>query len=80
MRYSVLCKVYTGYHGTGEIEHGLCMVCLTLGDYLSVQADKPCSISHLKLRKQMAKFATAKDNKKKDVPYMEKSKTIGKTV
>ena len=23
-RYSVMCKVYTGYHGTGEIEHGLC--------------------------------------------------------
>ena len=24
MRYSVMCKVYTGYHGTSEIEHGLC--------------------------------------------------------
>ena len=24
MRYSVLCKIYTGYHGTSEIEHGLC--------------------------------------------------------
>ena len=24
MRYSVLCKVYTEYHGTNEIEHGLC--------------------------------------------------------
>ena len=23
-RYSVMCKVYTGYCGTGEIEHGLC--------------------------------------------------------
>ena len=23
-RYSVMCKVYTGYHGTSEIEHGLC--------------------------------------------------------
>ena len=23
-RYSVLCKIYTGYHGTSEIEHGLC--------------------------------------------------------
>ena len=23
-RYSVICKVYTGYHGTSEIEHGLC--------------------------------------------------------
>ena len=24
MRYSVKCKVYTGYHGTSEIEHSLC--------------------------------------------------------
>ena len=23
-RYSVMCKVYTGYHGSSEIEHGLC--------------------------------------------------------
>ena len=23
-RYSAMCKVYTGYHGTSEIEHGLC--------------------------------------------------------
>ena len=23
-RYSNMCKVYTGYHGTSEIEHGLC--------------------------------------------------------
>ena len=23
-RYSVMCKVLTGYHGTNEIEHGLC--------------------------------------------------------
>ena len=23
-RFSVMCKVYTGYHGTSEIEHGLC--------------------------------------------------------
>ena len=23
-RYSVMCKVYTGYYGTSEIEHGLC--------------------------------------------------------
>ena len=86
-RYSVMCKVYTGYSGTSEIEHGLCactvdnpltktrglslrtgaqtmlylssMVCapvwsilpsLKLGDYLSVQAHKPCSISHLLLQ------------------------------
>ena len=24
MRYSQMCKVYTGYHGTSEIERGLC--------------------------------------------------------
>ena len=24
MRYSVMCKVYTGYCGTSEIEHGSC--------------------------------------------------------
>ena len=24
MKYSVICKVYTGFHGTSEIEHGLC--------------------------------------------------------
>ena len=23
-RFSVMCKVYTGYDGTSEIEHGLC--------------------------------------------------------
>ena len=47
-----MCKVYTGYYGTSEIEHGSCACTvdnpeLKLGDYLSVQADKPCSISHL---------------------------------
>ena len=49
-RYSVLCKVYTGYCGTSEIEHGLCActVDAKARDYLSVQANKPCSISHLK--------------------------------
>ena len=41
-----MCKVYTGYHGASEIEYGLC-ASLKLGDYLSVQAHKPCSISHL---------------------------------
>ena len=24
MSYSVMCKVYTGYRGSSEIEHGLC--------------------------------------------------------
>ena len=67
-RYYVMCKVYTGYCGTSEIEHGLCActvdnplakarglslrtgaqtmlyLSLKLGDYLSVQAHKPCSI------------------------------------
>ena len=45
-----LFKVYTGYRGTSEIEHGLCACTvdnpsLKFGDYLSVQAHKPCSIS-----------------------------------
>ena len=43
-----MCKVYTGYCGTSEIEHGCVSVrSLKLGDYLSVQAHKLCSISHL---------------------------------
>ena len=48
--YSVMCKVYIGYHGTSEIEHGLYAIrsiipSLKLRDYLSVQAHKPCSVS-----------------------------------
>ena len=47
-----MCKVYTGYHGTSEIEHCLCACMvenpsLKLRDYLSVEALKPCSVSHL---------------------------------
>ena len=46
-RCSVLCKVYTGYCGTSEIEHGApvwsIIPSLKLGDYLSVKAHKPCS-------------------------------------
>ena len=47
-----MCKVYTSYCDTNEIEHGLCACTvdnpsLKLGDYLSVQAHKPCSISHI---------------------------------
>ena len=42
-------KVYTGYYGTSQIEHGLCACIvdnpLKLGDYLSVQAHKPCSLT-----------------------------------
>ena len=38
-------KVYTDYCGTSETEHGLC-ASLKLGDYLSIQSHKPCSISH----------------------------------
>ena len=49
-RYPVMCKVYTEYHDTSEIKHGLCACTadnpsLKLGDYLSVKAHKPCSIS-----------------------------------
>ena len=49
--YSVMCKVYTGYHGT-EIEHGLCACTVDnplakARDYLSVQTHKPCSICHI---------------------------------
>ena len=45
-----LFKVYTGYRGTSEIEHGLCDCTVDnprakVRDYLSVQAHKPCSIS-----------------------------------
>ena len=49
-RYSVMCKVYTGYCSTSE---SVCapvrsiIPSLKLGDYFSVQAHKPCSISHL---------------------------------
>ena len=61
-----MCEVYTEYHGTSEIDHGLCtctvnnslakarklslrtgtqtMLYLKLGNYLSIQAHKPCSI------------------------------------
>ena len=47
-----MCKVYTGYCGTSEIEHGLCACTVdnprALARGLStVQALKPCSISHL---------------------------------
>ena len=35
-------KVYTGYHGTSEIEHGFTACTLRLVDYLSIQAHKPC--------------------------------------
>ena len=57
-RYSVLCKVYTGYCGTSEIEHGLCACTVDnplakARDYLSVQAHKPCSISHLEARNEV---------------------------
>ena len=48
MRYSVLCKIYTGYHGTSGIEHGLCACTVdNPWDYLSVQAHKSCAISHI---------------------------------
>ena len=51
-------KVYTGYCGTSEIEHGLCACTVDnplakARDYLSVQAHKPCSISHLFAKKEI---------------------------
>ena len=46
-KYSLMCKVYTGYNGTNEIEHGLCACTVdNPRDYLSVQAHKSCSIFH----------------------------------
>ena len=50
-----MCKVYTGYHGASEIEHDLC-ACSDANPLAearglsSVQAHKPCSISHLSSR------------------------------
>ena len=46
-----MCKVYTDYHGTSEKEHGLCACTVDNPEffYLSVQAHKPCSISHIEL-------------------------------
>ena len=48
-RYSVMCKVYIGYHGTctSKTERGLCACTVDNPDYLSLQAHKPCSISHM---------------------------------
>ena len=53
-----MCKVYIGYCGTSEIEHGLCACPVDnplakARDYLSVQAHKPCSISHLFAQKKI---------------------------
>ena len=50
-KYSVLCKVYTGYHGISETEHGLCAYTVNnplakARGFLSVQAHETCSISH----------------------------------
>ena len=46
-------KMYTEYHGTSEIEHGLCActvdILLAKARGISpVQAHKPCSVSHIK--------------------------------
>ena len=46
-----MCKVYTGYCGISEIEHGLCAGTV---DNLSVQAHKPCLISHIFASDNMA--------------------------
>ena len=51
--YSVLCKVYTGYYGTSEIEHGLCTckvdnpLAKARGLSLRTGAQTPCLISHI---------------------------------
>ena len=44
-----MCKVYTGHCGTSEIKHSLCACTVDnpRAYYHSVQAHKPCSISHL---------------------------------
>ena len=52
-RYSVMCKVYTGYCGTSEIEHGLCACTVynplakAQGLSLRTGVQTICSISHL---------------------------------
>ena len=48
-----MCKVYTGYDCTSEMEHCLCACTVDYPlakarDYLSVLAHKPYSISHFK--------------------------------
>ena len=60
-RYSVMCKVYTGYQGTSEIEHGFC-VCMA-DNPLAKARGLPLrtgaqTISHLHLkRKEFAFYA-----------------------
>ena len=61
-RFSLKCKVYTGYHGTSETEHGLC-ASLKLGDYLSVQAHKPCSFCHIRPNKKYVWFRLQPEKK-----------------
>ena len=58
-----MCKVYTGYHGTSEISMVYAPVrtiipSLKLGDNLSVQAHKPCSISYLLAKDKIYKICT----------------------
>ena len=60
-----MCKVYTGYHDTSEIEHGLCACMvdnpLTKARGLSLRTgDKPCSISQLNIC--LASLSCRRDN------------------
>ena len=62
-----MCKVYTGYCGTSEIEHRLCACTVDnplakARDYLSLQAHKPCSISHLLVYKKQELTSTFSDS------------------
>ena len=46
-KYPVMRKVYTGYHGISQIEHSLSACTVDNTRAFSVQAYKPCSISHV---------------------------------
>ena len=51
MRYSVLCKVYTGYCGTSEIEQGLC----------ACTVDNPLAKAHTKFHSNQPTGSGEKD-------------------
>ena len=54
-----MCKAYTGYNGTSEIEHGF--YACTVDNYLFEQAHKPWSISHLLKKKQIVDTEVVND-------------------
>ena len=82
-RYSVVCKVYTGYHGPSEKEHGLC-VCTVDGrlsprlssGIITVQTHKLCSISHMywpglhSFFRFWFIFILSTENQKRNAPYL----------